>query len=88
MKTRTHELKIWPVFYEPLETGEKPFDARFNDRSFQRGDLVRFREWDNETNAYTGRELEFCITYILSGWGVQAGHVVLGLGKVEARGVA
>ena len=41
-----HELKIWPSFYEEVKSGRKPFDIRRNDRGFQKGDTITFREWD------------------------------------------
>lgn len=69
--------------FQPLLDGEKPFEARFNDRGFQRGDTLVLREWDPDTKAYTGRESRQLITYVLSGWGVQAGHVVLGLRQCD-----
>lgn len=74
-----HELKTWPAFYDAMLSGDKPFEARFNDRSFQKGDTLHLREWNPDTKEYTGRSCHKRVTYILSGWGVQAGHVVMGL---------
>lgn len=76
---RIHELKTWPVFFQAMVEGLKPFEARLNDRAYQTGDLLLLREWNPDTLAYTGRESKKVVTYILSGWGVQAGHVVMGL---------
>lgn len=65
-----HELKIWPVFFEPVRSGEKTFEHRNNDRCFQRGDIVVLREWDEdkkwekEEEKYTGRTLTFKIGYV------------------------
>lgn len=84
MNPKTHQLKTWPVMFQPTLDGDKPFEARFNDRGFQRGDLLHLREWDPDTKTYTGREALRLISYVLSGWGVQAGHVVLGLRDLEA----
>lgn len=41
-----HELKTWPSYFRPLWDGEKTFEIRFDDRGFQRGDMVNLREWD------------------------------------------
>lgn len=41
-----HELKTWPSYFRPIWDGEKTFEIRYDDRGFQRGDLVNLREWD------------------------------------------
>ena len=77
--SRTHELKIWPQFFPALALGEKTFEIRQNDRDFQVGDTLRLREWDPVVEGYTGQDLTFEISYVLSGWGLQEGFVCLGL---------
>ena len=42
----THELRCWPALFEPVWSGAKPFDIRYDDRGFQRGDRVTIREYD------------------------------------------
>ena len=42
----THELKIWPQYYERVADGSKTFEVRENDRGFQPGDEVILKEWD------------------------------------------
>lgn len=39
-----HELKVDPAYMDALVDGSKPFDARRNDRGFQRGDVLVLRE--------------------------------------------
>jgi hypothetical protein len=81
----THELKIWPVYYEAVRSGAKTFELRQNDRGFQKGDKVILREFDpnaptglvHHKGAYTSRPaLEFDIGFILP---VDAQHVVFSL---------
>jgi hypothetical protein len=77
--SKEHELKIWPVFYEARLAGDMLFNTRLNDRSFQKGDTLLEREWDPDLGKYTGRTIHSDVSYVLSGWGVQAGHVVMSL---------
>ena len=90
---KTHELKIWPPFFEPLLDGRKRFEVRFNDRGFWVGDHILFREWEPESKAYTGHNLLMRVRYILAGGplydqnelkqtGLESGYVVLDLDPV------
>lgn len=75
--TRTHELKCWPDFFEPILEGRKTFELRRDDRGFREGDLLLLREFDParvvidpdtqvETfGAYTGREIARRVGFIL-----------------------
>jgi len=79
----THELKCWPQYYEPVESGMKPFEIRQNDRGFQVGDKLVLREWVLEdycpdTGYYTGRECTLTITYMTDFYQA-TGYVVLGV---------
>lgn len=40
-----HELKTVQPYFDAVASGEKNFDVRPNDRSFQRGDTVELYEW-------------------------------------------
>lgn len=68
----THELKIWPQFYQAVSNGTKTFEIRKNDRGFQKGDTVKLREYDPEgpypalSMGYTESPiLRFTIGYVL-----------------------
>ena len=82
-----HELKVWPEFFDALETGAKPFEVRLDDRCFAVRDTLILREWDNNQCAYTGREVRRLVTYKLDDWrfGLQPGYCVLGLAKLEPQ---
>ncbi|UOR07530.1 DUF3850 domain-containing protein [Hymenobacter aerilatus] len=77
---QTHELKIWPSCFTAVEAHTKPFDVRQNDRNFQVGDAVLLREFEPESEQYTGRATTRWISYVLHGgaFGVEAGWCVLG----------
>jgi hypothetical protein len=47
-KVRIHELKVVPPYFDSLIAGSKMFEVRRNDRAYQRGDILRFREWHPE----------------------------------------
>ena len=87
-----HELKCWPVYFEPLATGEKTAEIRKNDRDFKVGDILRLREWSPGRLRYTGRDAYRKITHILELDEVVSGpdahnYVLLSLGepKQEAK---
>lgn len=62
----THELKIWPQFYQAVADGSKTFEIRNNDRGFQKGDKVILQEWSPERAGFTNsKPLEFTISYVL-----------------------
>lgn len=83
-----HPLKCWPGFFQDVLAGTKPFEVRReDDKHFQIGDTLILREWDPETNEYTGRELEKRVTYVLRDWGgIRTGFAVLGLDRKEKPG--
>jgi hypothetical protein len=80
---RTHELKIWPACFSAVEAGIKSFDVRQNDRDFQVGDVLLLREYEPESEQYSGRTTTRRISYLLPGgtFGVEAGWCVLGFGE-------
>jgi hypothetical protein len=69
---KTHELKSWPDFFEPVMSGEKTFELRVDDRHFAVGDVLHLREWDDRTGKYTGRSVKKRVTYKLDGIGYGA----------------
>jgi len=74
-----HELKTWPPYFQFMVDGTKAFELRLNDRDFQMGDILYLREYDPETQKYTGRSAEFEVTYCLFGGkrSMTAGKVAL-----------
>lgn len=62
MSRQHHYLKILPEYYRAIERGEKTFEVRFNDRNYQKHDILHLQEWSGE---YTGREIIAGVTYIL-----------------------
>lgn len=78
-----HELKCWPAFFLPVVCGVKTFEVRKNDRHFKVGDVLWLREWDPDTEEYTGRDARVRVIYMLHDFGLEDGYVVMGI-RTEA----
>jgi hypothetical protein len=81
----THELKIYPRFFEAVMSGDKTFELRRNDRDYKVGDILLLEEFEDEIcGSYTGRNLSVTISYILKeeegkGWiGLLPGYCCIG----------
>ncbi|WP_065755239.1 DUF3850 domain-containing protein [Bradyrhizobium paxllaeri] len=87
---RVHHVKCWRVFFDDMQTGRKSFDVRRDDRDYQIGDIMNFKEWAPAETRYTGRETRKLITYIVHAGegsfaplaGLKPGFCVLGLVEV------
>lgn len=70
-----HNLKIQKQYLDNLLSGKKKTEIRYNDRDYQVGDILRFGEsWETP--------IEFIITHIHSGLGLQEGWVVLSVERI------
>lgn len=63
---KVHELKVLPQFWSAIESGEKTFELRFDDRAYRSGDILFLREWSSP-DGYTGKQGEFLVTYLVAG---------------------
>lgn len=68
---KTHQLKCWPEYFEALLNGTKTFEFRQNDRDFKVGDILNLQEYSPTKMSYTGRSLQFKVTYILYGQSIK-----------------
>ena len=59
MNRQHHYIKILPEYYNAIDSGEKSFEVRYNDRNYQVHDIL----WYNGN--YTGREMAVEVTYLL-----------------------
>ena len=83
----THDLKTDTKVFQDVLDGNKTFEIRFNDRDFQVGDSVLLKETQftgeqiesGQPLIFTGREIHKRISYLLSGYGLQDGWVILGI---------
>lgn len=93
---KTHNLKLSIEFCDAVQSGEKTFEVRKNDRGFQTGDLIRFiptdgtsyRSSDGTVREHAKHEISghtYKITYILNGWGIKNGYVVMGIKEIKCN---
>ncbi|MHC5319515.1 DUF3850 domain-containing protein [Listeria kieliensis] len=78
--TKTHELKLLPLYFKEAKNGRKYFEIRKNDRDFQTGDVIILREHDGLT--YSGDKLTGIITFITD-FEQKNGYVVFGWRSVR-----
>lgn len=73
------ELKVLPIYFKELITGNKTFEIRKNDRDYKVGLKLILFEFEN--NTFTGRSIEKTVTYVLKGgeYGLHKDYVVLGI---------
>jgi ParB family chromosome partitioning protein len=78
---KKHELKLDPVMFALVKDGSKTFEYRKNDRNFEKGDSILLREFDRETQTYTGSWISFVANFILYGpdYGVPEGNCIISM---------
>lgn len=57
--------KIWPEYFEVVNSGRKKFELRLADFEVGEGDTLLLEEWDPKTKKYTGRKIEKKVGYVL-----------------------
>ncbi len=85
---QTHIIKLNEDYIQPVLSGEKNFEVRFNDRGYQKGDLIKFTAISRHCVPYIDEELEkatFEITYVHSGLGLLESYVVFGIARLTER---
>lgn len=78
-----HYLKIKKQFAEEIVKNNKLFEIRFNDRAYQKGDTVSFEV--EMVKAHSIHNRIYQITFVLSSWGLERGHVALGIREVDGN---
>lgn len=82
---RVHNLKILNDFAEAVLMGDKTFEIRKNDRGYQKGDYIKFQAIDENgtPNRHFINDKLYLITFVMNGWGIKNGYVVLGIKERE-----
>lgn len=90
-KTVTHEIRLSCYFADAVYEGRKTFELRRNDRGYQTGDRIRFKV---VKHGAAGEEMfpehpicgiEYEITYMLSGWGLNNDIVAMAIRPVDGK---
>ena len=89
-----HNLKTDPAVFQASIDGIKNFEIRLNDRDFRPGDTITLVETESSGEemrddcaplAYTGREIDLEVDYILhghlSGYGLDDGWVIMSVSQ-------
>lgn len=83
-----HDLKCWPEYFEAVLDGRKQFEIReCRDRCFTLGDTLLLREWNPDTERYTGRRCERQVAY-MTDFGQKPDHIVMGFAFSETQSSA
>lgn len=89
---RVHELKTFDPYFDAVERGEKTFEVRYNDRDYQKGDILRLiciKGPGSQPYALDAQGERRCIdrlvTYVLEGgqFGIEPDYVVLGIKELK-----
>lgn len=83
-----HNIKIKESFADAIVGGDKTFEIRYNDRGYQKGDIVVFQCVNNneaflQSIYHLINYMVFEIDYVLSGYGLKDGFCVFGFHKIQ-----
>ena len=80
-----HQLKTIQPNFNDLSSGRQTFILTKNDRPYQVCDTLLLQEYHSETEEYTGKELRFEVTHILTGgrFGLAADYCIMSLKRVK-----
>ena len=79
---QSHRIKLNWRYADAVLTGEKPFEIRYNDRGYQKGDLVLFEVVMDDCKLHATHPLNeqaFVITYLVHGFGLEKDWCVFGI---------
>jgi len=61
----TIEKKVLSKYFQAILDGDKTFEVRLADFECHKGDILVLKEWDDKSQAFTGRTLEKKISFIV-----------------------
>jgi ParB family chromosome partitioning protein len=76
----THDLKIWPEWFDLVVSRRKEFELRKDDRVYSAGDMLRLRVWDPKTEKFLGPVARCRVGVVMRNLpGLQAGFVAMSI---------
>ena len=72
-----HSLKIDTHYLENLKDGVKKCEIRYNDRDYQKDDVLVFYDYNEAEHVFFG------VTHIHSGLGLKEGFVILSVERID-----
>ena len=80
-----HKIKIEKPYADAVLSGDKTFEVRYDDRGYQKGDLIEFNVIDHNDNEINHplNDKTFLITYVLHGWGLKPDWCVFSIKEVS-----
>lgn len=82
-----HFLKTIQPHFQAVASGGKRVEIRKNDRSYEIGDVLVLCEYDLQSNAFSGFEIEAKVTHVLRNYdeAVKPGYIALSIEVVDRR---
>ena len=85
-----HKIKIQESYADAIVEGRKTFEVRLNDRGYNAGDFVQFQVVEQRLSVLCNtthklNSMQFVITYVYSGKGLDSEYVVFGIKPVEVQ---
>ena len=80
-----HYLKTWPEFYDLMESGDKNFELRKDDRDYNKGDTLHLQKYDME-KGYYGKYMEVLVTCVVRNvpeFGLTKGFCIMSTKKLN-----
>lgn len=85
-----HKIKIQESYADAIVEGRKTFEVRLNDRGYNAGDFVQFQVVEQRLSVLCNtthklNNMQFVITYVYSGKGLDSQYVVFGIKPVKVE---
>lgn len=79
-----HKLKLDIAYCDAVLNGDKNFEIRYNDRGYQKGDIIEFiAVKDGRSITHDINNRTYKITYVINGYGLKDNWVVFGIKKTD-----